>query len=470
MDKKNRQYGFWTKERCFEEALKYETRSAFHINSSGAYNAAYVHGWLDDICTHMKILKTHYTKEECAIEALKYKTKTDFMVKSPIYYSHAIRKGYINEICNHMKKLGNPEERAIYAFEFQDHHVYIGLSSDTERRRNEHLHSENSAVYKYIKESNCEYEFKTLTAYLPIEEAALVEDEKIFEYANRGWILLNKKRGGDLGSKTRKYTKKLCRQIALQYSDKTEFRKRNLHFYSYICYRGWIDELCNHMTQQKKRNGYWTKERCKEEAKKYSNRTEFQKINKSAYGAAFKNGWLDDICSHMSHYKYEPSKWTKENCFIKVQDCKSRGDFKKKYPNAYGAALDNGWLEELFANHPNHGYKNKRVMIGMKSHQGRKYWNEERVLKEAHKYHSLSDFAKKCCGAYDAAFNLQIIDKVRMILSPNIIRWTYDMIVEEARKYNTKREFRKGSIKAYNAAYKRGLLDDVCSHMKDSNK
>ena len=463
MNKTNRKHGYWTKKRCFEEALKYETRNAFHISSSGAYNAAYVHGWLDDVCSHMKILKTHYTKEECAIEALKYETKTEFMEKSPIYYSHAIRKGYINEICKHMKKLGNPEERSIYAFEFQDHHVYIGLSSDTERRRDEHLHDKTSAVYKHIQISNCLYEFKALTGYLPIEEAALVEDEKILEYADKGWILLNKKRGGDLGSKTRKYTKVFCRQIALQYSDKTEFRMNNSHFYYYICSRGWIEELCGHMTQCKKRNGYWTKERCKEKANKYSRRTDFQKFDKAAYSAAFKKGWLDDICSHMSYMEFVPSKWTKENCTIKAQECKTRGDFKKKYPNAYEAALDNGWLDELFTNHPNHGYKNRRVMIGMKSHQGRKYWNEERVLKEAHKYHSLSEFAKKCSGAYDAVFELQILDKVHKVLAPKCIRWTYGMIKEEAMKYNTKREFHKGSSKAYNAAYKHGWLDDICS-------
>ena len=461
----NREHGYWTKERCIEEAHKYETRSAFHTNSSGAYNAAFVHGWLDEVCSHMKVLKTHYSKEECAIEALKYETKTDFMEQSPIYYSHAIRKGYINEICKHMKKLGNPEERAIYAFEFQDRHVYIGLSSDTERRRNEHLHEKKSAVYKHIQNSNSSYEFKTLTGYLPVEEAALVEDEMILEYADKGWILLNKKRGGDLGSKIRKYTKGFCRQIAMQYSDKTEFRISNPHFYSYMCKRGWIDELCEHMTQRKKKNGYWTKERCREEAKKYRRRTDFQKS--PAYSAAFKKGWLDDICSHMPLFEYEPSIWTKENCSIKVQECKTRGDFKKKYPNAYEAALDNGWLDELFANHPNHGYKNRRVMIAIKSHQGRKYWTEERVLKEARKYHSISEFAKKCSGAYDAVFELQILDKVHKIIAPKCIRWTYDMIKEEAMKYNTKREFHKGSSKAYKAAYKHGWLDDICSHMKD---
>ena len=50
----------------------------------------------------------------------------------------------------------------------------------------------------------------------------------------------------------------------------------------------------------------------------------------------------------MSSFDYEPSIWTKENCFAKAQECKTRGEFKQKYPHAYGAALDSGWLEELF--------------------------------------------------------------------------------------------------------------------------
>jgi len=46
-------------------------------------------------------------------------------------------------------------------------------------------------------------------------------------------------------------------------------------------------------------NGYWTKERCAEEAKKHKTRTEFQRNSSGAYSAALENSWLDQICSHM---------------------------------------------------------------------------------------------------------------------------------------------------------------------------
>lgn len=466
---KEHKWGYWTKEKCAQEALKYETKTAFKLGSPGAHTAAYHHGWLEELCSHMKICITHYTKEECAIEALKYETKTEFMEKSPLYYSHAIRKGFINEISVHMKKMGNPEKRAIYAFEFHDMHVYIGLTSNTDRRKKEHLSDKDSVVYKHIKTSQCEYDFKTLTNYLPKEEAAFIEDETIIDYSRKGWIVLNRKRGGDLGNKTRKYTKKQCREIALQYNDKTVFRETNKHFYNYICKRGWIEELCAHMIQHKMRNGYWTKDRCAKEALKYKKRKDFKKKCPSAHSCAFKNGWLDEICSHMSYNEYEPIKWTKDNCMFEAKLCESRGEFKKKCPTGYKAALENGWLDDIFINHTNHGYKNHRVMIAMTNNKEKhnlKYWTEEKIIKEAHEYSSLTDFARRCSGAYDAAHSLGIMDKVRKILAPNYVRWSYEMLYDEAKKYKTKTDFRKGNIKAYNIASKRGLLDDICSHMK----
>jgi hypothetical protein len=47
-------------------------------------------------------------------------------------------------------------------------------------------------------------------------------------------------------------------------------------------------------------NGYWTKERCLEEAKKYESKSEWLKKSVSSYGSAHKNGWLVECSSHMT--------------------------------------------------------------------------------------------------------------------------------------------------------------------------
>ena len=411
--------GFWTKERCASEALKYETRTAFKLGSPGAQFSAYKNGWLDEICQHMKIMKTHYTKVECAKEALKYETKTEFIEKAPLYYSHAIRKGFINEICQHMKMLGTPEKRAIYVFEFNDNYAYIGLTLNLERREKEHRTDKNSPVYKHIQESGLQPNFKVLTKYLPKKKAAQKEDDTIIEYSKKGWFMLNKKRGGDLGSKSRKYTKTLCKQIASQYSDKTEFHKNNSYFYRYISKRGWLDELCTHMTQKKKSNGYWTKEHCQEQALKYKKRIQFQKGNPAAHSAAFKNGWLDEICAHMSYNEQEPKIWTKDRCKEEVCKYITRGGFKKNVPSAYKIAMNHGWLAELFEDMPFHGYRNERVMIANENREpnnGPRFWTEDRIVDETKKYGTITAFKRNSRGAYDAARKMNLLDKLKALL------------------------------------------------------
>lgn len=51
---------------------------------------------------------------------------------------------------------------------------------------------------------------------------------------------------------------------------------------------------------ESKKRGYWTKEKCHEEALKYETKSDFQKFSKSAYSSARKNIWIDEICSHMN--------------------------------------------------------------------------------------------------------------------------------------------------------------------------
>ena len=104
MKKKKKPNGYWTKERCQEESLKYKTRFEFQKKSSGSYSSSYLNGWLDEVCGHMVKKKGIWTnKENCKNEALKYKTKTEFRNKSSSAYSISIKNGWLDDICLHMK-------------------------------------------------------------------------------------------------------------------------------------------------------------------------------------------------------------------------------------------------------------------------------------------------------------------------------------------------------------------------------
>ena len=364
MKKEVHKWGYWTKEKCINEAQKYDSRIAFRVGSPGAHTAAYHHGWLNEICSHMKILKTHYSKREVLAEARKYTTKTEFMTKAPIYYSHAIRKRYIDDICKHMIKLGSPLRRVIYVFEFADHYVYIGLTQNPERRKHEHLTIQTSPVFSHLKDSNSTYRFLVLTDYMSKEDAALYEEETICKYRKEGWLILNRMKGGNLGGNIFKYTKKYCLEIALGYKDKKEFREQNPYFYRYICKRGWIDDLCSHMVSHKKRNGYWTFQLCAVEASKFNTRVEFQRGCPAAYSAAHRHKWLNDICNHMIAATYKPLIWDKQSCKTEANKYKTRREFKKNTPSAYKSSIKHGWLDELFEDLPFNGYSKHDSYIG----------------------------------------------------------------------------------------------------------
>lgn len=60
---------------------------------------------------------------------------------------------------------------------------------------------------------------------------------------------------------------------------------------------------------------HWTKERCSQEALKYTARSDFARTATGAYYAAQRKGWLDDVCRHMTnsdpmrYLKVRGSRW-----------------------------------------------------------------------------------------------------------------------------------------------------------------
>lgn len=97
------------------------------------------------------------------------------------------------------------------------------------------------------------------------------------------------------------------------------------------------------MLSNKKIKGYWTLEKVKEEALKYVTRNEFNKLSKSAYLAAYRNNWIDDVCLHMKVV----TNYTFNNVRDEALNYKSRSDFKKGSSQYYAAACRNSWIDDV---------------------------------------------------------------------------------------------------------------------------
>lgn len=93
--------------------------------------------------------------------------------------------------------------------------------------------------------------------------------------------------------------KEHCLEEARKYQYRSVLKKENNTVYKKLSERGWLEEACSHMNYKCKPVNYWTIERCKEVAKKYKTKKEFQNKNNSVYTTCVRQGWIDDVCGHM---------------------------------------------------------------------------------------------------------------------------------------------------------------------------
>jgi len=291
--------GYWTKEKCQEEALKYNSKMEFKNNSSSAYNQSVRNNWLNDICCHMiplRKIRGYWTKEKCQDEALKYINKNDFNKNSKSAYLSSYKNGWLNEICCHMEPKGNIYKRCIYSYEFNDNNVYVGLTYNIEKRKCNRKLDKNDKVTKYINKTNLIPKIIQLTDYIDVKEAIKLEEYYVQKYINEEWNILNKNKTGGIGTILIKWNYNNCKEEALKYNRRTDFKNKCSGAYYTSIKNNWLNEICLHMDIKiKKPSKYWTKEKCQEEALKYNKKIQLLKNNKTVYNKCIKNNWLNDF-------------------------------------------------------------------------------------------------------------------------------------------------------------------------------
>lgn len=298
--------GYWTKEKCHDAALKCKNKTEFRDKYGSANFTAIKNGWIDDICSHMDILKhngEYWIYEICKELALKCKSRTEFHGYYYAAHKVSLKNNWLDDICSHMKPT-NKNKRCIYAYEFSDNHVYVGLTYNLKNRHNRHMknYKDNSAVNNYMKLSNIEPKLIQLTDYLNIKEAKNKEKYFVEKYKNENWIILNTAKTGSIGGITMKWTKEECYKKALKCKTKTEFYKKYASASGSALKNGWIDEICSHMNEIYVKRGYWNDyNNCLNEAIKQKTRTNFRKYGSGAFKSAVKNNWIDKI--------YKDMKW-----------------------------------------------------------------------------------------------------------------------------------------------------------------
>jgi predicted GIY-YIG superfamily endonuclease len=314
----------WTKELIIAEAKKYDYRSDFKKKEPNLYKSIIKGGYAEEAFSHMLFKPRKWTYEKCIEAAKTCKTKSEFGIKFCGAYATAKSHNWLSDIIKNFEPVGSKVKRCIYAYEFSDNSVYVGLTFSLKKRNMQHMRDLDSSVYQHIKETNIKPVLVQKTDYIDYKEAAQKEGEILNEYKENGWFILNKTKTGGLGSsiekkekvkihkqKRFKWTEEALKKEIEKYKTLSDFRTQSPNAYSICSRKKLLNTLCVNLKRQVHET--WTMEEAKKEALKYHYKKDFEQNSHGCYSSCRNKGWLEIVCVHMGDYKKENSLYNEEN-------------------------------------------------------------------------------------------------------------------------------------------------------------
>ena len=297
--------------------------------------------------------------------------------------------------------------------------------------------------------------------------------------------------------KNRKWDEKTLRKEAVKYKTRGQFEQGSHGAYKAAWRMGVLDLLFEDHRNKGYENtppGSWTKSRVTEIAKKYKTRSEFMKKAGPAYSVAHKNGWLDDVCSHMEtsgnlirrkiyaivsedlkrvyvglsfdpHARYQEHKLRGQQYVKDIINVQHELVILTELLHVDEAATKE---KEFIDKYLESGYDvvNKMAAGGLGSTPFK--WTKETVAAEAQKYATRSEFQKHAAGAYqitsrsgwtDEIFSKHENNGYSQIRGPKR-KWNWESVSKLAKNCETRVDLKRKSPSAYTVARKNGWLDE----------
>lgn len=215
-------------------AKNYSTPSEFYQKKREAATQARQKGeeFWNMVTSHMKKQPQKYFCDNPAKiyeDALQYDYLPEFTKNSALLKASK-RCGIFDEVTEHMKKLGSLTKRLVYAFEFPDNSVYVGLTHNMDKREKQHEEEERSAVAKHFAKIEKKPFLRILSKqYIDAADAQAMEGCQIEKYKKEGWHILNSTKAGSLGACKVLYTKEMVINLLKTVSSYDEFQKSPLY-------------------------------------------------------------------------------------------------------------------------------------------------------------------------------------------------------------------------------------------------
>ena len=143
----------------------------------------------------------------------------------------------------------------------------------------------------------------------------------------------------------KKWTLNACKADAIQYKTKGEWQKHSSAAHMAAQRKGWFADCCIHMEEGRKPNGYWSMERCRQDAKTFDSKLSWRLNSPSGYATAKAKGWIEECCEHMKTSRKPNGYWTLERCLEEARRCKPKQAGRLYSGSSYSIAKSKGWLK-----------------------------------------------------------------------------------------------------------------------------
>ncbi len=285
---------------CRKSAKRFKTRMEFREGDNSAYLKSIAMGWIDSFGLYSPGTLV-YTDEEILATAKRYSSHRDFRTHHKKMYNAAAKRGLL-EKCAWLEKAGTGKAgvptNCVYAYEFKKTRtVYVGITTTKNLRHKDHLKKHDS-VYQYAERIGVSVpKPKYIYSEITTEEASKLEQVIIEKYKEDGWNLINKKKGGSIGSLgADKWTKEKCIALTKSYKFVVDFDRDNHGVWEKMRKNGW-DKECPWLERKAVPKNYWvnmSKEDVHKLAMQFKTRSKFEHSYRRLYVIAQEKGWIDE--------------------------------------------------------------------------------------------------------------------------------------------------------------------------------
>ena len=388
----------WTKESVIADAQKYQTRGEWFANSK-SYSIARNNNWVEEATAHMF---TTLSFGELVIF-------TD-LLEHDIKFTHQMRFDDLRSI-----------NKLPFDFYLQDFNLLVEYNG-IQHERGWQGNAEDAKSIKQRDKIKFEYAIANKINYVVIDKTDRVdiiqELHSAIKKLDASYNFNKRSLSVDEISLLRNigiYTKEEVGISASKYSTIRDWRANEETAYNKALKMKWLDEVTSHMTRLIKVSGHWTKDAVLKSAIEFKTQIAWKKAHGGAWRKAVQMDWIQEACAHMDFMdasKIKPQGyWTKARVLESAKKYRTQAEWNKAETSAVGVASKKGWINEATA-HMSPSRPN-RMANG--------YWTKEQVMGDAQKFRSKTEWQKFSKAAVSKAYRMGWMDEAIALMEIHVV-------------------------------------------------